>query len=78
MTLTLERMRADVARAVGMDPSEIGDEDQLADLGLDSLRLMKLVIAWEQDGLQADFGLFAEYGTLGEWWSHIAAPAAKA
>ncbi|WP_374302409.1 phosphopantetheine-binding protein [Paracoccus sp. (in: a-proteobacteria)] len=78
MTLTLDRMRADVATAIHMDPSEIRDDDHLADLGLDSLRLMRLVLAWEEAGLKADFGLFAEYGTLGDWWTHIVAPATNA
>ncbi|MDO5622759.1 MAG: phosphopantetheine-binding protein [Paracoccus sp. (in: a-proteobacteria)] len=72
MTLTLERMRADVARAVHMDPAEIADDDHLPDLGLDSLRLMRLVLEWEEAGLTADFGVFAEYATLGEWWQQIA------
>lgn len=78
MTLTLERMRADVARAINMDPSEIGGDDHLGDLGLDSLRLMRLVLAWEEAGLKADFSLFAEYETLDDWWTHIVAPATDA
>ncbi|MFC3628003.1 phosphopantetheine-binding protein [Paracoccus angustae] len=78
MTLTLDRMRADVASAIRMDPSDIRDDDHLGDLGLDSLRLMRLVLAWEEAGLRADFSLFAEYETLGDWWTHIVAPAADA
>ncbi len=78
MTLTLERMRADIAELVDLDPAEIGDEDHLPDLGLDSLRLMRLVLTWEQVGLKADFGLFAEYATLGEWWREVVQPAQAA
>ncbi|MFT4149263.1 MAG: phosphopantetheine-binding protein [Paracoccaceae bacterium] len=71
MTLSLEQMRADIARLIHMDPDEIGDDDNLADLGLDSMRLMNLVLHWEQAGLKADFGTFAEFYTLGDWWREV-------
>ena len=71
MTLTLEQMREDIARLIDLEPEEVGDTDFLPDLGLDSLRLMQLVTAWEQAGLKADFSVFAESATLGEWWSEI-------
>lgn len=71
MTLTLDQMRADIARLVHMDPSEIADDDNLPDLGLDSMRLMNLVLKWEEVGLKADFGTFAEFQTLAEWWEQV-------
>lgn len=71
MALTLDSMRTDIARIINLDPSEIGDNDNLADLGLDSLRLMDLVTGWEEAGLNADFGIFAEYATLAEWWREV-------
>lgn len=73
MSLTLEQMRADIARIIHVDPEEIGDDDSLPDLGLDSLRLMKLAMGWEEAGLQVDFSVFAEHATLGEWWAEITA-----
>lgn len=73
MTLTLDEMRADIAKAVHMDPADIRDDDHLPDLGLDSLRLMALVSAWEAKGLTADFAVFAEYATLGDWWRELSA-----
>lgn len=75
MTLTLEQMRKDVAELIDLDPSEVGDNDMLLDLGLDSLRLMRLVMAWEEAGLKADFELVTEYATLGEWWREAVQPA---
>ncbi|PZO65052.1 MAG: phosphopantetheine-binding protein [Paracoccus denitrificans] len=66
-------MRADIAKAVHMDPADIRDDDHLPDLGLDSLRLMALVSAWEAKGLTADFAVFAEYATLGDWWRELSA-----
>ncbi len=74
MSLTLEQMRADIARAVDLEPAEVGDDDNLPDLGLDSMRLMRLVMGWEEAGLALDFGLFAEYSTLGDWWREVVAP----
>lgn len=71
MTLTLDRMRKDIADVLYVDPSEIGDDDNLPDLGLDSMRLMTLILGWEQAGMRVDFGALAEYETLGEWWRTI-------
>lgn len=69
--VTLDRMRADIARLIHLEPDDIGDDDNLADLGLDSMRLMALVLEWERAGLKADFGTFAEFYTLGEWWREV-------
>ncbi len=71
MSLTLDRMRGDIAKLIYLDPEDIGDDDNLADLGLDSMRLMSPVLQWEQGGLKADFGTFAEFYTLGEWWRAV-------
>jgi aryl carrier-like protein len=49
--LDLERMRADVARVLECTPAEIGDDDNLIDLDLDSMRMLGLVLAWGNTGL---------------------------
>ncbi|SHJ39401.1 Aryl carrier domain-containing protein [Roseomonas rosea] len=67
--MTRERMRADLARALRMEAEEIGDDDNLDDLGLDSMRAMNLVMRWTEAGLQLDFGELAEKVTLGAWWA---------
>jgi aryl carrier-like protein len=69
--LTLARMRADIANAIDLTPEELGLEDNLMDLGLDSLRLMNLTLLWQEAGLKIDFGIFAESATLGEWWQAV-------
>ncbi|UFN47871.1 phosphopantetheine-binding protein [Roseomonas sp. OT10] len=66
--LTRERMRADIARTLRLPPDEIGDDDDLNDLGLDSMRAMGLVLYWTEGGLQLDFGELAERPTLDAWW----------
>jgi len=67
--LTKEAMRADLARALRMPPGEVGDDSDLSDLGLDSMRAMNLVLRWTEAGLQLDFGALAERLTLDAWWA---------
>lgn len=71
MSISLNKMRADIAEIIEVDAMQIGDHDNLADLGLDSLRLMRLVLGWEAEGLSVDFSIFAEFATLGDWWREI-------
>lgn len=65
---TRERMRADIARALRMAPDEFGDDEDLADLGLDSLRAINLVTQWAEAGLSLEFGELAENLTVEAWW----------
>jgi aryl carrier-like protein len=71
MALTLEKMRADIAEMIGEEPEEIGLEDNLMDLGLDSMRLMNLILLWQEAGVDLEFGEFAEHFTLAGWWSAV-------
>lgn len=66
---TRDRMRADIARALRTDPAEIGDHDDLGDLGLDSLRAMGLLLRWSEGGLDLDFTQLADKLTLDAWWT---------
>jgi len=69
--LSLERMRADVAGMLGEAPEDIGDDDNLMDLGLDSMRVLGLVLAWGNTGIALEFGDLAEHATLGGWWGVV-------
>ena len=69
--ITRERMRADIAKMLHEDPEEIGGEDSLMDLGLDSMRAMNLVLAWSEGGLELEFAEFAERPTLDGWWELV-------
>ena len=69
--LDLERMRADVARVLECTPAEIGDDDNLIDLDLDSMRMLGLVLAWGNTGLQLEFAQLAEHTTLRQWWAVV-------
>ena len=67
--LTLQRMREDIARLLRMPPGEIGEEDDLGDLGLDSMRAMAVLQRWSEAGLALDFTEMAERPTLATWWA---------
>jgi aryl carrier-like protein len=75
--LTRERMRADLAQLLHMPPAELGEEDDLIDLGLDSMRLMTMVTRWADAGLRLDFAELAEKPTLGAWWALAASRLAR-
>lgn len=70
--LTFERMRADIARALHEEPEAIAPDDNLMDLGLDSMRAMTLVVGWSGGGIEYEFGEFAAAPTLNGWWQVVA------
>ena len=69
--LTLERMRADIAKLLGEAPEDVRDDDNLMDLGLDSMRVLGLVMAWGEHGIALEFSQLAEHTTLGAWWQVV-------
>lgn len=69
--LTLARMRADVAEMLGEAPGAVADDDNLIDLGLDSMRVLGLVLGWGNTGIPLEFGHLAEHATLGAWWGVV-------
>jgi aryl carrier-like protein len=66
---TIDRMRQDIAEMIYADPQEIGDHDNLMDLGLDSMRAMNLVLLWQQRNLHLNFAELATSLTLAHWWN---------
>lgn len=67
--MTREQMRADLARLLRMAPEEIEEDDNLIDLGLDSMRAMALLTRWAEQGVDLDLAAVAERVTLGAWWA---------
>jgi len=68
--LTLERMRADIAAVLHETPDAILDNDNLMDLGVDSLRVLNLSLQWSET-VPLEFSELAEHVTLAEWWNII-------
>lgn len=69
--LTLEILRDDVAAILDEAPPEIGVDENLFDLGLDSMRMLGLVLKWGNSGIALEFSALAEYSTLTQWWQVI-------
>ncbi|OJU08544.1 MAG: phosphopantetheine-binding protein [Caulobacterales bacterium 68-7] len=70
--LTLERMRADVAAVLHESPDDIRDDDNLIDLGVDSLRALNLSLLWSE-AVPLAFSDLAEHTTLAGWWGVVQA-----
>lgn len=68
--LTLERMRADIAAVLHEEPDAILDDDNLMDLGVDSLRALNLTLAWSE-AVALEFSELAEHTTLQGWWGVV-------
>ncbi|TWF96184.1 phosphopantetheine-binding protein [Saccharopolyspora dendranthemae] len=66
--LTLEAVREQVAELLYEEPSELTDDEDLIDWGLDSVRIMTLVEKWRKQGVQVTFADLAERPTLTDWW----------
>ncbi|MBK0868060.1 MAG: isochorismatase [Saccharopolyspora sp.] len=76
--LTLDDVRADVAELLYEDPSELADDENLLDWGLDSVRIMSLVERWRRLGVQITFADLAERPSLADWWSVLEPKVAEA
>jgi amino acid adenylation domain-containing protein len=62
-----EVVRTDLATALGVDPADLADTDDLFELGLDSLQLLQLAAVWRRRGIEVSFEDLAEAPTLSEW-----------
>lgn len=50
---------------------EFGDEENMLELGLNSLKIMRVVSQWRKQGVKLSFGELMEEPTLGAWWQLI-------
>jgi aryl carrier-like protein len=76
--LTLESLRSDISNIIHESPANIGLDDNLMDWGLDSLRLLNLITAWNRSGLQLDISELAGQLTLNAIWQVISKRQARA
>ncbi|MDI1261535.1 isochorismatase family protein [Aquabacterium sp.] len=58
----------DVAKVMEMPASDLQADDNLVDMGLDSIRLMAMIGHWKKAGSQVDFSALAKVPTIQAWW----------
>lgn len=68
MTLTLDTLRSAVAEALDSPPGGVGDDTDLLEAGLDSLRLMRLAGVLRRHGVDLPLPELAEEPTITAWW----------
>jgi bifunctional isochorismate lyase/aryl carrier protein len=73
--LTRQQVRADVAELLLQPASAIGEEENLLDRGLDSLRIMSLVERWRRTDAEISFVQLAERPTLSAWYALLCSSA---
>ncbi|MGV9778341.1 AMP-binding protein, partial [Streptosporangium sp. NPDC003464] len=71
--LTPDAVRLTVAAVLGMDPAELGDDDDLVRHGLDSIRTMQLAGEWQRGGAEVKFADLFDRPTLAAWWALLSA-----
>lgn len=74
LPLSLEALREEVATLLEMPASDLRLDDNLLDMGLDSIRLMSLVERWRALDARITFIALAEQATLQAWWPLLSAP----
>lgn len=66
--LTLDGLRIQIAELLGESPSDIGDNEDLVNIGMDSIRMMTLVEILRGKGAEINFMQMAEKPTIAAWW----------
>ena len=66
--MTETKIITDVAESLGVAPDTLTPDTNLADAGLDSLRLFMLVEKWRAEGVTVDFQDILTRATLAEWF----------
>ncbi|MEU1726974.1 phosphopantetheine-binding protein [Actinomadura sp. ATCC 39365] len=62
-----ERLRAQIAGLLYVEPAELGLHDDLLDAGLDSIRVMTLIEAWKREGRDLGFPDLVDRPTIAAW-----------
>ena len=72
--LTRDKIITDLAEVLDVAETEIVDDTNLMDMGLDSVRLMSLIERWRAAGAQrADLVVLAGDPTVGAWVRELTA-----
>ncbi|PFZ07198.1 isochorismatase [Bacillus pseudomycoides] len=74
---TLQSVREQVAELLLELPADIGDNEDLLNRGLDSVRIMSLVEKWRQIGVEVTFADLAERPTIYDWFNLVSSQEEK-
>ncbi|WP_269813878.1 isochorismatase family protein [Rhodoferax ferrireducens] len=66
---SMAELKSIIAISLQIPASDLQDEDNLLDWGLDSIRIMSLLENWRRAGLELTFMTLAEQPTLAAWWA---------
>ncbi|MEV6095334.1 amino acid adenylation domain-containing protein [Nocardia sp. NPDC051981] len=66
-SIARDEIRTAVAGHLGLDPVAVSDHADLIELGLDSIRTMKLAGSWRKRGLAVNFAQLAAEPTVAAW-----------
>jgi pyochelin biosynthetic protein PchC len=65
--LSVDGIRAAVARLLGVDVTAVGPDDNLLALGVDSIKVMMLASQWQRHHVEVPFIALAEAPTAAQW-----------
>jgi bifunctional isochorismate lyase / aryl carrier protein len=68
---TKDDIRETVATLLNLSPTDLNDDDNLFDWGLDSIRLLTLLEVWRKDDPTLTFVQLAETPTLNHWHTRL-------
>ncbi|HDR4948815.1 TPA: isochorismatase family protein [Bacillus cereus] len=74
---TLQSVCEQVAELLRESPENIGDDEDLLNRGLDSVRIMSLVEKWRQVGVEVTFADLAERPTIYDWFHLVSSQEEK-
>ncbi|WP_459503143.1 isochorismatase family protein [Bacillus sp. C1] len=74
---TIQAVREQVAELLRESPEDIGDDEDLLNRGLDSVRIMSLVEKWRQVGVEVTFADLAERPTIYDWFKLLSSQEEK-
>lgn len=63
-----QETKIQVGKLLKINPAEIQDQDNLIELGINSLKIMRLVNEWRKKGAKVTFAELISHPTMAEWW----------
>ncbi|MEC5342639.1 isochorismatase [Brenneria populi] len=74
----ISRLRAELLPLLDDDCGEVGDDENLLDYGLDSVRIMSLAARWRKQGHDVDFVALVKTPTVNHWLGLLTRPQREA